>query len=294
MLAAVEVYNKTAFEYRAETFCLLIVNAWEIVLKARIVQQNNESVQAIYRRQGRRYERGQLTDDVLTINLRDALNKAGVSNTIRENIRGLYTLRNEVQHRGLVDAALDRDVLRFGTAAVRNMIVALNDWFGEPTDDIYLFPVGFVGVTPTVTATSAKQRRLLQRLDEIASTPSDAADGYHVAAEISVEIHASGSGGGTIGVTGDTNAPKVQVTEEQIKLLFPATYRSGLLPAARARYSNFKAGRKFNELMKAVKKDARCTHVRRLDPENPRSVRQEFYNPDAVFQHHLDGHYARR
>jgi len=36
-LSAIEVYNKTNFPYRNEVFCILFVNAWELLFKARIL-----------------------------------------------------------------------------------------------------------------------------------------------------------------------------------------------------------------------------------------------------------------
>ena len=34
MLAAIEIYNKPAFQYRDECFVILLLNAWELLLKA--------------------------------------------------------------------------------------------------------------------------------------------------------------------------------------------------------------------------------------------------------------------
>ena len=50
MLGAIEIYNKPTVEYREQTFAMLITNAWEILLKARIVQLRGGRLQAIYRR----------------------------------------------------------------------------------------------------------------------------------------------------------------------------------------------------------------------------------------------------
>ena len=295
MLAAVEIYNKTAFTYREETFCLLMTNAWEILLKARIVQKHGNDLNSIrLKRDARSYQRDDVTGDARTINLERALAEADAPNEVRQNVSGLYHLRNEVQHLGLVEPPFSVKVLHFGTAAVRNMVKALNDWFGESTDDVYPFPMGFVGAATTVSATSQRQRQLLQRLDQIASVPADTSGGYHIVAEISVSIHATGSGGGTIGITDDPNAPEVQLSEEHLHRLFPATYKDGLIPELKRRYSDFKMGSRFNDLMRAVKQDPRCTHVRHLDPENPRSGKKEFYNVEAVCQRHLDDHYTPR
>jgi hypothetical protein len=35
-ISAIEIYNKPGFRYREETFAILMLNAWELLLKARI------------------------------------------------------------------------------------------------------------------------------------------------------------------------------------------------------------------------------------------------------------------
>jgi len=39
-LSAIEVYNKPDFKYREESFSILMVNAWEVLLKAKILKDN--------------------------------------------------------------------------------------------------------------------------------------------------------------------------------------------------------------------------------------------------------------
>lgn len=41
LLAAIEIYNKPLIEYREQTLALLLVSAWEVLLKARVLQLNN-------------------------------------------------------------------------------------------------------------------------------------------------------------------------------------------------------------------------------------------------------------
>ena len=41
MLAAIEVYNKPTFAYREESFAILAINSWELLLKARLLQLAN-------------------------------------------------------------------------------------------------------------------------------------------------------------------------------------------------------------------------------------------------------------
>ena len=44
MLSAIEIYNKPDFKYREETFTILAINSWELLLKARILKLNNYKI----------------------------------------------------------------------------------------------------------------------------------------------------------------------------------------------------------------------------------------------------------
>ncbi len=47
MLSAIEVYNKPNFAYREESFAILAINAWELLLKARLLQLENNKLAVI-------------------------------------------------------------------------------------------------------------------------------------------------------------------------------------------------------------------------------------------------------
>lgn len=46
-IAAIEVYNKPDFAYREEAFAILMLNAWELLLKARIARENSGMIRSI-------------------------------------------------------------------------------------------------------------------------------------------------------------------------------------------------------------------------------------------------------
>jgi hypothetical protein len=46
-LAAIEIYNKPDFRYREEAFSMLMMNAWELLLKARILKENGNASRSI-------------------------------------------------------------------------------------------------------------------------------------------------------------------------------------------------------------------------------------------------------
>ena len=37
-VSAIEIYNKPDFKYREETFSILMINSWELVLKAKLIK----------------------------------------------------------------------------------------------------------------------------------------------------------------------------------------------------------------------------------------------------------------
>ncbi len=48
MIAAIEVYNKPDFMYRGETFSILAINAWELLLKAKYLKDNHNKIRSLY------------------------------------------------------------------------------------------------------------------------------------------------------------------------------------------------------------------------------------------------------
>lgn len=103
LLAAVEIYNKPTVQYREQTATFLLVNAWEVLIKARIVQENGGRIQAIYRRKRNSNRFAYSADgEVLTIEIRGAVNRSKLPQEVRSNILGLVKIRNRAAHLGVL------------------------------------------------------------------------------------------------------------------------------------------------------------------------------------------------
>ena len=48
VLSAIELYNKPTFSYREESFAILMVNAWELLLKAKRLKDNRGKITCLY------------------------------------------------------------------------------------------------------------------------------------------------------------------------------------------------------------------------------------------------------
>jgi len=57
-MAAIEIYNKPDFLYREETFSILALNSWELLLKAKLVKDNKGNIGCLYIREHRMTKSG--------------------------------------------------------------------------------------------------------------------------------------------------------------------------------------------------------------------------------------------
>lgn len=294
LMASIEIYNKPNFEYREQAFSLLASNAWELLLKAKIVHDNNNKLTSIYRRErnSTKFVRNNL-GHILSISMRNALAKVQLPSDVRGNIEGLTYIRNETAHMGLLSLEMKQSILQFGTASVHNFIELADDWFGYRLQAPYLLPLGFVGPAQgAIGFSDTKQKKILEDLEAIATQYSEIGSSYSVIMRIDMQIGRVSGGGGSIGITDDPSAPAVRISDDEALQLFPTTYKE-LVQACRSRYVGFKQNGQFNYHMKQIKADPRCSYERKLDPSAAQGTVKVFYNAASVFDR-LDLEHPRR
>ena len=286
LLAAVEIYNKPTVEYREQTFAVLVTNAWEVLLKGRLVQKADGKIETIYRRQSRSrlYERDEDTREPITIGLRKTLSRVSLPSSVSANVQGLMAIRNTAVHLGVLLPRARKLVLKFGTASVHNFIELSSQWFGETVQIPYLLPVGFIGdATGSTHAYPRRQRDLVNVLDELSRTSSGTTDSrYSVVMHVEIALNWEITGGGSIGITNDPRAPTVRITDDEALRRFSHTYQE-IEAQCRDRYSDFKRNSLFYQAMRDVKADGNCAYARRLDPTNASSQTKWFYDPQTTF-----------
>lgn len=124
---ALETINRLSIKYRIESFAHLVCNAWELLLKARIVDTQG-SREAIYYKLSR-------TEPKRTVSLRDALSKVvqNGNDPLRRNLEMIAELRDESMH--FVISEVPQDVLQLFQACVLNYHRKLTEWFGISLSD---------------------------------------------------------------------------------------------------------------------------------------------------------------
>jgi len=141
VLSAIELYNKPDFKYREESFVILAINAWELLLKAKIVKDGGKK--AIYVKDGFHYKRSR-TGNLLTIEIRGALEKIGVDELVRDNLDHLLEIRDTAIHFYNKDS-ISYAIFTLGAASLQNFQKLAGDWFDIDLTkyNFYILPLGF-------------------------------------------------------------------------------------------------------------------------------------------------------
>ena len=129
-ILALETINWISIQYRIETFCYLICNAWELLLKAKIIEDTRKTNSIYYK-----YYKTQRENPKRSLSLQDCLERIMPSekDAIRRNVERVKELRDEATH--LVIGQIPSEVISLFQASVVNYHNRLTTWFGVSLTD---------------------------------------------------------------------------------------------------------------------------------------------------------------
>lgn len=312
--AAIEIYNKPNFAYREESFAILMLNAWELLMKARVLDENSnqpkaiESWQHYTKRDGtksvRRKPDRTRSGNVKTIGMDRATGLVrsyptkNINDTCAANLDLLTEVRDTAVHFRHDDLGLAVKVHEVGTAAVRNFVTALYDWFGVSLNEMnfYLMPLAFQPPAAVVESLYSDQRstsvaKLLQHIQQQEAKQGDGA----FAATLKIKMTLSRSNDNDAEVVrvgrGGANAIAVTLTEEQFRDQYPWDYKT-LTQRLRYRYTDFLANQQYHDIRQPLEDVPSLCHTRLLNPENANSSTKKFYSPNMIAR--FDEHYQKK
>lgn len=309
-ISAIEIYNKPDFKYREETFSILLVNAWELLLKAKIVSDNNNvlsSIQVIDRK-SRKVKKNR-SGNPLTIDINNAIEKLVTQKELDDrcakNVGLLIEIRDNSIHYINKGADFSRKVQEIGTASLRNYITAISEWFGWDLSqyNFYLMPMSFFHPVEmdsfSVRSQGQEIARMMEHFRETeALYPSDEDNSYNIALQIKTKFVKSSTDPSVFEVryTNREDAPEVRVSEENvIRNKYPLSY-SALTDKLRKRYSNFKMNKDFHAIKRKLEDPDvygdRFCKTRYLDAIEKKGTKRTFYSTEIIKE--FDKHYARR
>ena len=309
MIAAIEVYNKPDFLYRGETFAILAINSWELLLKAKFLKDNRNNIRALYvketiiNKNGSKSKKKRIkltrSGNPFTHNLDVIANKlidrGEMDSVVLNNILALIELRDSAIHFYNYSSNFNIRIQELGTASLKNYVALYKQWFNKDLSDynFYLMPLSFVHVDKEheVLLLNAEEKNFFKYVDDLEELSTGNPE-FSMALNIDVKFTKSRSKDAIkVALSQDAGATKVILTEEQIKSKYPLDYKM-LTAKCQDRYSNFIRNNDYHKFRKMYEGDSKCAYVRYLDPDNKKSGKKTFYSEVMLLR--LDAHYLKR
>lgn len=306
MLSAIEIYNKPNFSYREETFAILAVNAWELILKAYLLKKCSYKMQNLYimepvlklngEKSTRKKPKLNRANNPITIGLFEVIKKIEekgtiISENLKNSIESLVELRDNAIHFHN-EKEISKELQELGFACIKNYMNLIKKWQIEidlSNYNFYLMPLAYVDSKVEVSSiTTEEVKKYIDFVKNKVNATID--DDYTIAISIDIQFNKSNSFD-AIGMRYAKDGIPITLTEEDIRNRFPMVTKQ-LTDTAKNRYSDFKQDKRFNDLMKLIKSNDKLCYVRQLDPENVKSNKKPFYSTN-VWQE-LDKKYSRK
>ena len=310
MVGAIELYNKPGFPYRNESFVILAINAWELLLKAKWLELHGHKKHSLYvyehrqTKTGNRNERkfikrtrseAPFTHDIGF--LTDRLRKRNLlSSPAFHNIGIMLEFRDCAIHFFNESPTFYTRLYEIGAACVKNFANAVDEWFHRDVSEFnfHLMPLTFMSPPSNVRGSlpKAEEKNFLEFVNSVDETDADPESRYSVSVNVELKFTKSKATDAlSVQVTDHPSALPVRLTEEQIRERYPWDYAM-LTDRLRNRYDDFKENQQYHEIRKSLQGDERFGRIRYLDPGNPKSTTKPFFNPNIMFA--LDKYYTRK
>ncbi|GHS93857.1 hypothetical protein AGMMS50276_05260 [Synergistales bacterium] len=307
--AAIEIHNKPHVFYRYETATLLIMNAWELLLKAFIWKFIKN--RSIYDKDGHTISLDKALDYVSEhLNIQ----KPKCFFAIRANIQQIKEYRDKIVH--YYNEQLTPYIFMLIARCALNYVEFMREYFSKDIvadEELFIMPLGFKlpfkpedflsRKAPAYTS-SVEARNFIDKMISITTelenqgVSDSIVLGFNIYLESVKKIENSDLLVALTGVeeadtkfakitnvhlTDDPSAQIVHMSDEQFRNIWKYDY-DYIVNWCKENISGFKQGNLFNGVMRKIKEDVRCAYKRRLDSRNPKSASKDFYTEYALEQ----------
>lgn len=292
--AAIELYNKPVFPYRNESFAILMINAWELLLKAKKLKENNNKMTSIYVKEKVKNKKGVLlkkeryktnrTGNFLTLGILDLIKTDITDKNLIKNLELLIEIRDNAVHCFSIPKIIEKHYLDIITATLCSYQKLVFDWFSYDLtkENMFIIPVGFnlPESYDLSDVTSKEEKNILKYISEQRNSADNNSD-YDIALNINFKISKSKDNQAQCVRYSENGLPITIDTEEVFKSKYPLTF-SDLKERLQNRYTNFKIDKKFWNKMKELKKDKKYAGIRYLDYYAQKGMQKIYYNTEIL------------
>jgi hypothetical protein len=306
-LSAIELYNKPNFSYREESFCILIVNAWELLLKARLIEVSDEGENALYiiddskkKKNGSSYKNPKFKENrsgnKCTIDIFGAAKKLNLQASLIAQLETAVEIRDNAIHFYNESKLFERKLLEVGTATLKSYVDLLIEWFDYPLSkhEIFLIPIA-LNIPVTFDANSISKeteahRRLLNYIAQQEDT-YNADEKHRITWAIDIQYRRDTTGM-PVHITKDAGHPIVINSEETFKNKYPWSYQDDLLPKMKERYSDFSPNPRFYKIKEELESNGKKYSDVWYSHPVKKTGSRKFYSPEILKE--FDKYYTKK
>lgn len=305
--AAIEIHNKPNISYRYETVTLLIMNAWELALKAYVKKYIKT--------------RSIFTEDGHTISADKALDyvgehinaiKANSFTATKKNIEEIEKYRNDITH--FYCEQLEPYIFMLVARSALNYVDFMKMQFSKDVmvdEGLFIMPLGFklpfkpedfLSDKATKYSASEETKAFIQDIVTVIKSLKEEGieDSIVLGFDIYLESVKKASNSDILAAittldaadatfakittakfSTDSNAQIFNMSDQEFRAIWKYTHAE-LLTWCKENISYFKQGTIFNKIKKKIKDDINCVYTRRLDSKNSKSASQDFYTDFAL------------
>ena len=296
-LLSVELYNKPNIDYREESFSILMINAYELLFKAKILK-DTKKIRNIYV-----YEKKQLSNALFSKKEYIKRNRIGepmtkgitslmnllhdqkkISQNIYENINLLIEIRDNSIHFINDNNLLKYKLYTICVATVKNYYKLVEKWF--PNFDFskynfYITPINFTGIEDDMEVLNlgVAQKNFINYVN-LASSAASTNDDFAVCIKAELKFTKVETNEALlIQYAKDGKKINVEINDEHFKKMFPLDYNM-MIKKLKAKYS-IKMNEGFNKAKRLLQKEEICCKARYLDPSRKGTPRY-YYNSNFI------------
>ncbi|MCD7920704.1 MAG: DUF3644 domain-containing protein [Clostridiales bacterium] len=304
--AAIEIHNKPSIAYRYETVTLLMMNAWELALKAYVKKYiKNRSI---------------FTADGHTISIDKALDyvtehrnhvKANSFTAVQQNILAIEKYRNNITH--FYCDELEPYIFMLVARSALNYVDFVKEYLGKDVmadQGLFILPLGFklpfmpedfLSDNVAKYAASSEAKKFIKDIVQIITDLNENGiedsivlgfDLYFesvkkqtnssILAAITSEENADVNFAKVTSVRFSEDASQVvSMSDDEFRKIWKYSH-SEVVEWCKENIPQFKQGKLFNDAKKSIATDQNCVYVKRLDSTNSKSASQRFYTDTAL------------
>lgn len=299
-LGMIEIHNKPRIEYRYPTSTILMVNSWELILKAYI--HKYVSPKRIWK------DRKRTITITESLELLQSMDLTQFSKNeiilLKTNVESLEAYRNEFIHYNINEL----DPIVFGLLYKSTVLFCdfLKKGFNKDItsyENLIILPIGlklpYDPINFLKQATLVKNdfyTYILEKTKELINIGVE--DSIFVSLDAKFESIKNiknadiivGLGQNTnaqidlvktLRLSNEPSAQSVSISDEQLMKEFPLTYKS-VVQKVKEKKHDFKTGNKFHKIMASIKQDKTMVYERKLNPLTKKTSKTFFYKEVVV------------